>query len=321
MRRRILKCLAAALAITSVSALAQDAYPQKPVRLIVPFPAGGIVDIIGRDLAELLSARLGQPVLVDNRPGAGGALGTDLVDKSAPDGLTLVLATVGHAILPAMGKLPFDPIADFAPVATIADVPSVIAVPATLGVRTLREFSALAKSRPGQLSYASSGNGSLLHLIGESYKRQAGVFMVHIPYRGQPQAMADLIGGRVDMMALSIGVAVPYIQAGKLVGLATTADKRSPALPNVPTTAEAGMGELKGSSWFALLAPARTPAPILQRLAQELERVAANPAFVKTVQTNGGTTMFRGPSATTDVIRAEVDAWRRLVNASGIKAD
>jgi len=300
---------------------AAQTFPSKPITIVVPFPPGGGPDLAARVLAEKMAPKLGQPVVVDNRPGAGGALGTDLVDKSAPDGLTLVLATVGHAILPAMGKLPFDPIADFAPVATIADVPSVIAVPATLGVRTLREFSALAKSRPGQLSYASSGNGSLLHLIGESYKRQAGVFMVHIPYRGQPQAMADLIGGRVDMMALSIGVAVPYIQAGKLVGLATTADKRSPALPNVPTTAEAGMGELKGSSWFALLAPARTPAPILQRLAQELERVAANPAFVKTVQTNGGTTMFRGPSATTDVIRAEVDAWRRLVNASGIKAD
>lgn len=321
MRRRIFHCLAALCAITSVSAFAQDTYPNKPVRLIVPFPSGGIVDIIGRDIAERLAARLGQPVVVDNRPGAGGALGTDLVAKAAPDGLTLVLATSGHAILPALGKLPFDPLADFAPVATVADVPQVIAVPATLGVRTLKEFTERARRAPGRLSYASSGNGSLLHLIGESYKRQAGVFMVHIPYRGQPQALPDLIAGRVDMMPLSIGVAVPHIQAGKLVGLAITASQRSPALPDIPTTAEAGMPGLKGSSWFAVLAPAHTPAPIVQRLSEELKRIVANPDFVKMVQANGGTPLFQGPAPTTDAIRDEIAAWRQLVKASGIQVD
>lgn len=321
MRRLILKYLATALATGSLSAWAQEAYPHRPVRLIVPFPAGGIVDIVGREVATQLATRLGQPVLVDNRPGAGGALGTSVVAQSAPDGLTLLLATSGHAIAPALGKQSFDPIADFAPIATIADIPQVITVPASLGVRTLQEFTALAKSRLGRLSYASSGNGSLLHLIGESYKRQAGVFMVHIPYRGQPLALADLIVGRVDMMALSIGVAVPHIQTGKLVGLAVTADKRSPALPHVPTTAEAGMADLKGSAWFAVLAPAHTPTPIVQRLAQEFERLATDPAFVRTVQTNGGTTMFRGPNATTEAIRIEIESWRRLVEASGIKAD
>ncbi|MGD9945668.1 MAG: tripartite tricarboxylate transporter substrate binding protein [Burkholderiaceae bacterium] len=325
MRRQFLTQIAAAAATASAAftlprAFAQDGYPQKPLRLIVPFPPGGIVDIVGRDLAERLAARLGQPVVVENRSGAGGVIGSDVVAKSAPDGLNLVLATSGHAILPALGPLPFDPVGDFAPVATVADIPQVITVPASLGAGSLQAFTSQARGAPGKLSFASSGNGSLLHLIGEQYKRLAGIDITHVPYKGQPQALADLISGRVDMMPLSIGVALPHIQSGKLVGLAITADRRNPALPNVPTTAEAGLPDLKGSAWFAVLAPARTPAAIVQRLSGELERICAQPEFERKLQAAGGTVTFKGPAATADVIRTEIDGWRRLVSAAGIKA-
>lgn len=323
MKRQFIKTLAVAIAYLGLnSAFAQQTgYPQKPVRLVIPFPAGGIVDTIGRELADRLAKQLDQSVVVENRVGAGGAVGTETVAKAAPDGLTLLLATSGHAILPAIRKLPFDPIADFTPVATIADVPQVITVPASLHVTSLQEFTALAKTGSRKLSFASSGNGSLLHLLGERYQRLAGVQLTHVPYKGQPQAMSDLIAGRVDMMPLSVGVAAPHIASGKLTGLAVTAAQRSGVLPRVPTTAEAGMPGLKGSAWFAVLVPAGTPGSIVRRLADEIKLICSMPEFAAKVGAAGGTVTYADSAATDESIRTEVDAWRRLIQDANIKVE
>ena len=253
--------VAIAFAVLAPGAQAQS-YPDKPIRLVCPFPPGGAVDIASRAVAHELTQILGQPVTVDNRPGAGGNIGADIAAKSAPDGYTLLMTTSGiMAINPALySKLPFDTIKDFAPVSMVVLLNNVLVVNPSLPVKSVKELIALAKARPGKLTYASSGNGTSIHLSAELFKSMTGVDMLHIPYKGSAPAITDLLGGQVDMMFDNIPSSLPQIKAGKLRALAVTGAKRSPLMPDVPTIAEAGVPGYDSYVWFGIVGPpARRP--------------------------------------------------------------
>jgi tripartite-type tricarboxylate transporter receptor subunit TctC len=263
---------AAACALLAQSAVAQS-YPSKPVRIVVPFPAGGTTDIVARLVGSELQKMWGQPVVIENRGGAGGNIGTDVVAKSPADGYTLLMGTVGtHAInLPLYtqggGKLPYDPIKDFVPITLVAAVPNVMVVPASLPVNSVKEFIALARSKPGQLNMASSGNGTSIHLSGELFKSLTKTYMVHLPYRGSAPALQDLIAGNTQVMFDNLPSALPHIRSGRLKALAVTSLERAPALPNVPTMEEAaGLKGFDATSWFGLLAPAGIPREIVAKV-------------------------------------------------------
>src|SRR5499427_9104623 len=267
MIRTLLRFLIAALVAVAACASAQN-YPNKPIRLVVPFPAAGTTDILAREVGQRLSVTLGQPVVIDNRPGAGGNIGADVVAKSAPDGYTLLMGTVGtHAINPALyPKMPYDHVKDFAPITLCARVPNVLVLnPASAQkyqVASVSDLVRAAKANPGKLNVASSGNGTSIHLSAELFKSMTGTYMTHLPYRGSGPALIDLLGGSVDLMFDNLPSSLPHIKAGKLKALAVTSAVRSSVLPDLPTIAEAGGAPLKGfeaSSWFGLLAPAGTP--------------------------------------------------------------
>ncbi|MBC7598822.1 MAG: tripartite tricarboxylate transporter substrate binding protein, partial [Polaromonas sp.] len=286
--------LAAASSLISLPVAAQANWPTKPVRIVVPFAPGGTTDILARAVAPELSKAFGQQFVVDNRTGAGGNVGADIVAKSPGDGYTLLMGTVGtHGINKSLyPKMPFDPQKDFAPITLVAGVPNVMVMNAEkagkLGINSVADFVKYAKSRPGQLSMASSGNGTSIHLSGELFKSQTGIFMTHIPYRGSGPALLDLIGGNVDVMFDNLPSAMPQIKGGKLKALAVTSAQRSAALPDLPTVEEAG--KLKGfeaSSWFGLLAPAGTPPEIVSRIQQEVAKALATPAIKEKMLAQG----------------------------------
>src|SRR5271166_4588940 len=249
------------LAVIAAGAGAQT-YPTKPIRLVVPFPAGGTTDILAREVGQRLSVSLGQSVIVDNRPGAAGNIGSELVAKSAPDGYTLLMATVGtHAINPSLyARMPYDHVKDFTPVVLVAGVPNVLEVTPSLPVYTVADLIKLAKEKPGQINFASSGSGTSIHLSGELFKTMAGVDMTHVPYKGSAAAITDLIGGQVQVMFDNLPSSLPQIKAGKLRAIAVTSAQRAPALPDVPTIAESGLPGFEATSWFGVVAPAG-PAP------------------------------------------------------------
>src|SRR5438034_5972010 len=256
------RALAAALLVVAAPvALGQVAYPTKPVRLVVPFPAGGTTDLLARAAAQKLSEAWGQQVIVDNRPGAAGNIGAELVAKAAPDGYTLLMGTVGtHAINASLyAKMPYDHVKDFAPVILVAGVPNVLVVNPSLPVHSVQELIAYAKANPGKLNFASSGSGTSIHLSGELFKVMTGVQMTHVPYKGSAPALQDLLGGQVQLMFDNLPPSLPQIKAGRLRALAVTSATRAPALPDVPTVAEAGLPGFEASSWFGVLAPAGTP--------------------------------------------------------------
>jgi tripartite-type tricarboxylate transporter receptor subunit TctC len=252
--------LGALVAVVAACASAQT-YPTRPIRLVVPFPAGGTTDILAREVGDRLSRSFGQSVVVDNRPGAGGNIGSDLVAKSAPDGYTLLMGTVGtHAINPSLyTRMPYDHVKDFVPIILVAGVPNVLEVTPSLPVNSVADLIKLAKEKPGQLNFASSGNGTSIHLSGELFKTMAGVDMTHVPYKGSAPALTDLMGGQVQLMFDNLPSSLQQIKAGKLRAIAVTSAQRAPALPNVPTIAESGLPGFEASSWFGLLAPAGTP--------------------------------------------------------------
>src|SRR3954454_15186542 len=255
------------LLLVCAAALAQD-YPAKPLRFIVPFPPGGGNDTVARAIAQQMSPALGQPVVIDNRPGAGGSIGADLAAKAPADGYTLFLAGVGsHVVNPNLhAKLPYDPVRDFAPVTLVASAPSVLVVNPGVPARTLAELTAYARANPGKLNYASNGNGSAAQLAATMYESMAGVKMVHVPYKGIAPAMTDLLSGEVQLMFGTIVALVPHIQAGKLRALAVTSKKRSSLLTDIPTLAESGLPEYEAGSWYGILAPAGTPPDIIAKL-------------------------------------------------------
>ena len=311
-------------------ARAQAGWPTKPVRIVVPFAAGGTTDILARAIAPELQRAFGQPFVVDNKPGAGGNNGAAEVAKSPADGLTLLMGTVGtHAINPALyPKMPYDHVKDFVPVTLVAGVPNVLVMnPASAqkyNVNTVVDLIRAAKANPGKLNVASSGNGTSIHLSAELFKSLTGTFMLHLPYRGSGPALIDLIAGNVDLMFDNLPSAMPHIKAGKLKALAVTSGQRSTALPDVPTIAEAGgalLRNYKASSWFGLLAPAGTPADVVGRVQQEVAKALAQPAIKERMQAQGAIPSGNTPAEFAKLIAAETAKWAQVVKASGAKID
>jgi tripartite-type tricarboxylate transporter receptor subunit TctC len=321
---RILQCaaLAAVLALIAAGAAAQN-YPTKPIRLVVPFPPGGTTDILAREVGQRLSASLGQTVVIDNRPGAGGNIGAELVAKSAPDGYTLLMCTVStHAINPNLyAKLPYDHVADFAPVILVASVPNVLEVTPSLPVNSVADLIKLAKEKPGQINFASSGSGTSIHLSGELFKTMAGVDMTHVPYKGSAPALTDLIGGQVQVMFNNLPSSLPQIKAGKLRAIAVTSAQRAPALPNVPTIAESGLPGFEATSWFGVVAPAGTPPAIVARLNADMNQWLQTPEAREKLLAQGAAAAGGSPEQFAAYIRAETEKWAKVVKASGAKVD
>jgi tripartite-type tricarboxylate transporter receptor subunit TctC len=325
--------LATALAVPAL-AWAQTAWPSKPVRIVVPFAAGGTTDLLARALAPELQRAFGQPFIVDNKPGAGGNLGAAEVAKSAPDGHTLLMGTVGtHGINQSLyPKLPYDPIKDFVPITLVAGVPNVLVLnPAkaqAAGIASVPDLVRYAKAHPGKLNMASSGNGTSIHLSGELFKTLTGTFMVHFPYRGSGPALIDLMGGTTDLMFDNLPSALPQIKAGKLKALAVTSSQRSQALPELPTIAEAGaslpgqpLKSYEASSWFGLLAPAGTPADVVQRVQQATAQALASPALKERLLSQGAIPSGMPSAEFAKFIGAETKKWAQVVKASGATVD
>ena len=316
-------CAVALIAgLLSLSALAQD-YPVKPVRMIVPWPAGGLVDIAARAVGKELQASLGQPFVVDNKVGAGGVIGADMVAKAAPDGYTLALTTSALNMNAALGqKLPFDVATDLVPVAVVAYAPAVVVVNVGLAARTVQELTALARARPGKLSYASAGIGSPAHLATELYKSTMGLDIAHIPYKGAPQAITDLIAGHVDILFANAAVALPQIRAGSVRAIAVTGAERFSALPDLPTMAESGVKEFEADQWLGVLAPRGTTPAVLHRLRAEIDRALRSEAL-RTALTASG--MSVASVATLEqsaaYLRADLAKWTEVVRRAQIKAD
>jgi tripartite-type tricarboxylate transporter receptor subunit TctC len=327
-RRTVTGLAAAALLVASSLACAQSAWPTKPVKIIVPFAPGGTTDILARAVAPELSRAFGQQFVVENKAGAGGNLGAELVAKSAGDGYTLLMGTVGtHGINRALyAKLPYDPFKDFVPVTLVAGVPNVMVVNADKAaankINTVNDFIKYAKANPGKLNMASSGNGTSIHLAGELFKSQTGIFMAHIPYRGSSPALLDLAAGNMDVMFDNLPSAMQLIKAGKLKALAVTSGQRSSAVPELPTIEEAaGLKGFEASSWFGLLAPAGTPMDIVNRIQQEVAKSLNTPAIKEKLQLQGAIPSGNTPAQFAALIEAEHKKWAAVVKASGAKVD
>ena len=327
-RRPVLGMAAAILLTTTSAAWAQTAWPNKPVKIVVPFAAGGTTDILARAIAPDLSKAFGQSFVIENKGGAGGNLGADQVSKSAGDGYTLLMGTVGtHGINRALySKLPYDPIKDFVPITLVAGVPNVMVINAEKAVankiNTVNDFIKYAKANPGKLNMASSGNGTSIHLAGELFKSQTGTFMAHIPYRGSAPALLDLSGGNMDVMFDNLPSAIPLIKGGKLKALAVTSSQRSAAMPELPTVEEAaGLKGFEASSWFGLLAPAGTPADVVSRIQQEVAKSLASPAMKERLATLGAIPSGNTPAQFAEHIDREHKKWADVVKASGAKVD
>jgi tripartite-type tricarboxylate transporter receptor subunit TctC len=308
--------------LSSPAALAQ-AFPNKPLRLICPFPPGGAVDIASRAIAQELSKNLGQPVTVENRPGAGGNIGGAEAARANPDGYTIFMTTSGiQAINPVLyAKMPFDPNKDLIPVSALVSLNNVLVLHPSIKANSVADVIALAKSQPGAINYASSGSGTSIHMSGEMFKSLTGVNMTHIPYKGSAPAMTDLLGGQVMMMFDNIPSAIPHIKSGKLKALATTGSKRDPLLPELPTLAEAGVAGYESGVWFGLTVPANTPRDVVMKLNAEAIKGTRSPEFVKRMTELGYNIMGTSPEVMLDMSRAEVQRWGPIVRSSGAKAD
>ncbi len=316
---RIVPALAASL--VAAAALAQ--YPEKPIRLIVPFAAGGGNDNVARLVGKHISGSLGQPLVIDNRPGAGGVLGAELAAKAAPDGYTLFLGGVGsHAVNPNLNDtLSYDPIRDFAPVALLASAPLVLVVHPSVPADSFKAFVALARARPGQLNYASNGSGSSSHLAAVMFGSMAAVDMVHVPYKGLSPALTDLLSGRVQLMFSSVVAILPHIRAGKLRGLAVTGGKRLPSMPDLPTIAESGLPGYEASSWYGVLAPAGTPREIVARLNAELVKALEQPEVRTSLLAEGAEPIGGTPEQFAAHIRAEKERLGKLIREAKIRLE
>jgi tripartite-type tricarboxylate transporter receptor subunit TctC len=320
-RRLLLSIALLALVAGSLPATAQPAvWPSKPVRIVVTFPPGGAPDTLARLLADKWSA-LGQPVTVDNKPGAGGNIGADMVAKSPPDGATLVLGTVGtHAINAALyDKMPYNNLKDFTPISFLASTPNLLVVNKTVPAHNVQELVALAKREP--LAFGSSGSGTSIHLSGELFNTLAGVKMQHVPYKGRAQAIPDLLGGRIAMIFDNMPSALPLVKSGELKALGVTSAQRSPAAPDIPTIAEAGLPGFEATSWFALLGPASMPRDIQLRINQEVARVLALPDVKEKLATLGLDPNPGTPDALMALMQSETAKWAKVVKASGAKPD
>ncbi|SDZ84459.1 Bug family tripartite tricarboxylate transporter substrate binding protein [Acidovorax soli] len=318
----VLASLAAGTAALPGAALAQ-AYPTKPISIVVPFSAGGTTDILARLVGQYLSTELGQPVVVENKAGAGGNIGGQYAAKAAADGYTLFMGTVGtHAINASLyKKMPFDPIKDFAPLTRVANVPNLLVVNPKQPFKTVPEMIAYAKANPGKINFGSPGNGASPHLSGELFKSLAKVDLTHIPYKGSAPAVTDLLGNQIAIMFDNMPSVIPHVRSGKLRAIAITTSKRSAELPDVPTIAEAGVPGYEAMSWFGMFAPAATPKPVLDKLTGALAKVLANPEVKKKIADQGGEPVNETPAQFATFIKSESAKWGKVVKESGASLD
>ena len=305
------------------SAWGADAYPQRAVRLIIPYPPGGAGDIVGRMLSAKLTDALGQQVVVDNRGGGGQIIATEITAKAPPDGYTLFLASATHGINPGLrrGKLPYDSIKDFAPITLVAESPLVFIAHPSLGVGSIKELVAAAKARPGRINYASSGPGTGGHLSVEMLKFQTGIDLVHVPYKGAGPALVDLVGGQVQMMCTSPLPAMPHVKAGRLRALGMTSAKRSRAAPEVPTVAEQGLPGYESSLWYAMLAPAATPQAVIKRVHAETVKIVKSPELAGQLLSQGAEPVGNSPQELARFIKAEIDRWTKVITQANIRVE
>lgn len=317
------KQLALSIPILLTASLACAQYPGKPVRLVVPFPAGGPTDIVGRTISQKLSESLGQPVIVDNRAGAGGVIGTEFVAKSPPDGYTILLGTIGGLAV-AMSLYPnrgYDTLRDFQAVAQAVTVTNILVVHPSLPARTVKELLSLARARPGTLNYASSGSGTVTHLAGELLNTMAHVKIVHIPFKGGAPALTALMSGEVEMNFENSLIVVPHIKAGRVRAIAVTGAQRSKLMPDLPTIAEGGLPGYNASGWYGFVVPAAVPKEIVSRLANDFNRILRMPDVVERLSGQGAEPVINTPEQFTAFIRTEIDKWTRLVKTANMKAD
>jgi tripartite-type tricarboxylate transporter receptor subunit TctC len=316
-RRHLLLASAAATA----PAWAQSGYPNKPIRLVVPFPAGGATDIFARAVSQKLGERLGASVVVDNKPGAGGAIGSDIVAKAAPDGYTLLLATSStHSIGPNFAKVPYDVVADFTPIVHVGDAPNIMVVPNSAPAKTVKEWVEYARKNPGKLNYASSGNGTIVHLSAEYFKAQTGTYLVHIPYRGTSLAMPDLVSGKVDVLFDSLASALPHVKDGRVKALGISSPKRSPLLPELPAIAESVPG-YETNTWFGLYGPKDLPADLVARVNKGVNE-ALQFADVKDRLARLGIVPVGGtPQQFTAMVATDRAKWKKIIVERKLTAD
>jgi tripartite-type tricarboxylate transporter receptor subunit TctC len=316
---RLIKAAALLLALSSLATA--DDYPNKPVRMIIPFPPGGSNDVVGRMVAQQLSIKLGQQVYVDNRGGAGGTIGTEACASATPDGYTLCIVSIAHAVNPALySTLKYDPIKSFIPVSILATGPNVLVVNPNSGIKSVKELLALAKEKPGQLDYASAGVGSFQHLGAELFKLTAGVNIVHVPYKGGGPAMQDVIAGHVNIMFSSLVQTTPFIKSGQLIALGTGGAKRNPVLPDVPTIAEAGVPGYVADNWWGIVVPAGTPQPIVDKLYAATQAALKAPELQAQFDREGAATVQMSSAEFSDYIKTEIAKWGRVIKEGHITA-
>jgi tripartite-type tricarboxylate transporter receptor subunit TctC len=319
MLRRFLAAVVLAIAVPAAFA---QSWPTKPVKIVVPFPAGGPTDVLTRAISERLTAQLGQPVVVENRPGAGGSIGADLVAKSAPDGYTLVMATSStHSIGPYLSKLPYDPLKDFAPVAWVGNATNLLTVSNTLGVSSVKELIELAKKDPGKLNYGTSGIGTISHLTSEQFANMAGIRITHVPYKGTQLVVPDLMSGQIALLFDNVMTALPHVRSGKLKALGISSAQRSPIAPDIPTIAESGLPGFESVVWFGVFAPAGTPRPIVERLNAELNKSLQEPVIRERFASLGFEPAGGTPAAFSAVMVRDAEKWSKVIREANVKPE
>ena len=319
---RLASVVAAAVALSLVPGAHAQSYPDRPLRVVVPFAPGGAVDIVARIVAQKMNESLGEPVIVDNRGGAGGTIGTDLVAKAKPDGYTLLVASMGVAVNAVLyPKLPYDTLKDLAPVTMLAEQPNIVVVHPSLPARSIRELLALARSRPGQITYGSGGVGSNSHLATVLFLMTAKVDMLHVPYKGLGPAITDLVGGQVQLAVSNVSTALPHVKAGKLRLLAVTTKKRFPLFPDTPTVTEAGLPDYESSGWYGMWAPAGTPPQVIGTLNREMTKILTSAALKEQFGSQGLEPMPTSPEAFARTLRVEIEKWGKVIKATGAKPE
>jgi len=315
--------VALALGVAAGHAQVEGGYPSKPIRMIVPSAPGSGPDIMARAIAQKLTDALGQAIVIDDKPGAGGIIGSEAAAKAPPDGYTLIMSNAGaHTVNPGLyAKLPYDPVKDFAPVTLVALAPNILIVHPTLPVRNVKELIALAKSKPGELTFGSGGNGSTAHLSGEMFKTMAGINIIHIPFKGSPAAVIGVIAGQIALAIPNIPPALPHVRSGKLKALAVTTAKRAAGVPDLPTVAESGLPGYEATAWFGVLAPAATPPQIIARLNAAIVKIAHARDMQERLTAEGADAVGNTPEQFAQIIRNDIAKWAKVVKASGARAD